>query len=114
MQHKSRRIVDGIHCIYDPNNVTVKKSYQIPCEKTTQFCKDLKNSVPYQYERSTDSWARELRAHNFLYELDLFVMHTEDTDLNDDEKWYRLLAYAALSFIYRIYSLFKKEVMKNG
>ena len=104
----SLRLIDGICCIYDPNNIKVKDSDKIPCKDTNSFCVNLKETIPYQYKRTASSWARELRAHNFLYELGLFVSHTVDTDLNEDEPWYRLLAYAILSGIYWVYSWIKR------
>ena len=52
----------------------------------------------YRSKRSVESWIREWKAHNRLYRLGLFKEHTKDCDLEENEKWYRRLAYWVIGF----------------
>ena len=45
--------------------------------------------------------ANEWKAHNLLYDLNLFRSHTKDLDL-DYEPWYRRSCYYVLSKIYNL------------
>ena len=71
---------------------------------------EIKENVVYYYNygaldkrRSIESYIEEWFAHNWLYNLGLFRSHTEDTDLDGDESWFRLICYKI------IYKLFSKK-----
>jgi len=57
---------------------------------------DFKFRTGYCSKRSISSWVKEWKAHNRLYKLGLFKAHTKDCDLDEHEKWWRLLAYQIL------------------
>lgn len=56
----------------------------------------FKMKVNYKSKRTMKSWIKEWKAHNRLFKLGLFKSHTKDCDLEENEKWYRLLAYQIL------------------
>ena len=81
-------------------NYQVKDSFlydgKAICEEVDKLLAEGKLSPT----RSKMSYVREWEAHNWLYRHGMFKSHTKDVDLNDDEKWYRLLAYN-LIFLWR-------------
>ena len=79
---------------YDDTVVTIVDSYKVTNEDDmwdilTRFDYETK----YYSKRSIDSWIKEWKAHNRLYKLGLFRSHTKDCDLEENEKWWRLLVY---------------------
>lgn len=61
--------------------------------------------------RTEGSYVREWEAHNWLYRHGLFVSHTKDVDLNDDES---LIRRAGFNVIYcvSLAERFFKQVFK--
>ena len=100
--------IDGIRCVFTKEVVTIKKSRRIEYEDIPEFCKKLKEQLPYAYKRTTHSWVKEVIAHNFLYDLDLFTAHTEDTDLEEHEKLHRLVSYEFLYIAHAAYGAIQK------
>lgn len=79
---------------YDDTVVSIEDSYKVTDEDDmydilTKFVYETK----YYRQRNIDSWIKEWKAHNRLYKLGLFRRHTKDCDLEENEKWWRLLAY---------------------
>lgn len=94
--------VKGIKCIYNHDCVTVKKSFKIDYRDVFDFCKELQQVLPIKYNRKPDSWAVEIIAHNFLYDLAVYKTRCEDTDLSEHESIYSLICYKVLYIIVKI------------
>lgn len=105
--------IDGIKCVLKLSSIRVKQSYNIPYPNIEDFCYKLKQVTKlYSYKRSDSSWKREIIAHNIFYNIGTFVEHTKDTDLDEHEQWWRLVAYELIYIAYKFVLLFaKKEVM---
>ena len=79
---------------YDKNNIKIINSYKTTNILTmTYILLEFLNRTGYKSKRTVNSWLREWKAHNRLYRLGLFKSHTKDCDLEENEKWYRLLIY---------------------
>ena len=102
MAQNATKTVRGVKCIYNEKNIKIKKSHTIPYDKVEEFCTVLKDRLPLEYKRSVKSWAKEIIAHNLLYSRNLFSVHTDDTDLEENEKWYRLLSYNIIYLLFKI------------
>lgn len=86
--------IEGVRIQYDARNVKIIDSYLVKDEKKMILTILLfKKRVNYQSKRTYKSWLKEWKAHNRLYRLGLFRSHTVDCDLEENEKWWRLLAY---------------------
>ncbi len=86
--------ISGIKIQYDKDNVKILDSYMIKNKLTMKYIlKQFLNKTDYKTKRTLKSWIREWKTHNRLYKLGLFKSHTKDCDLEENEKWYRLLAY---------------------
>ena len=87
-----------------PNNVTVYDSYKIRTYSDMVWaCGKIRTEASLKgitYKRTIASWITEWQAHNFLYDHHLFVSHTKDVDLNENETPIRLFAYSILSLFY--------------
>lgn len=89
--------VKGVKIQYNQNLVRIIDGYKIT------KAKDMRDiltwftfMVGYKSKRTIFSWIREWKAHNRLYKLRLFREHTRDCDLEENEKWYRLIIYQIL------------------
>lgn len=92
-------IILGVKIQYDENNIRIIDSYKVKLEADMVIIlKIFKIKENYKSKRTVTSWIREWKAHNRLYNLGLFKEHTRDCDLEENEKWYRLLAYQILGF----------------
>ena len=95
--------VDGYTVIFTDKSICVKESYMMPYTDINKFVFDLKtvvNSTPELiglYHRSSKSWEKEIIAHIKLYKLGLFKLHTKDTDLDENENIFKIIAYNILS-----------------
>ena len=98
--------INNVIIEYDKTLITIKKSYNISYHHIVEFCYLLRDRLPFRYKRSVHSWIEEVEAHNFMYELGLFQDRTRDTDIDDNEKWYRLVAYRFLYLAYKFYKHF--------
>ena len=87
--------------------------YQYYCE---QFVNRLRTELSVvdgiEFKRSKESFIREIYAHNVLYRRNIYVMSSKDTDITDNEEWYRLLAFDTIYYIgqlkYKLKNIFKK------
>lgn len=87
----------GVKIRYDKDCVSIIDSYKVKDEYDMKLIlKVFKMRTGYGSRRSLKSWLKEWKAHNRLYRLGLFRSHTKDCDLEQNEKWYRLLAYQIL------------------
>ena len=87
----------GVRIQYNYQNVRILDSYKVKEEKDIiQILKQFKLKTRYKSKRKFKSWIKEWKAHNRLYEMNLFIEHTRDCDLEENEKWWRLLAYQIL------------------
>lgn len=82
---------------YDENNIKIIDAYKIRHKKDMRLILKLfKINTAYYSRRTIKSWIKEWKTHNRLYKLGLFKSHTKDCDLEENEKWYRLLTYQIL------------------
>lgn len=82
---------------YNKNKVTIIDSYKIKDEVFMYSILYLfLMKTNYRYKRSVASWVTELKAHNKLYEKGLFLIHTKDCDLCDNESIFRKIIYKIL------------------
>ena len=91
-------------CTYDEHKITVHDSYMLEYD-VLDFCHELRDLVPNVYCRSSESWAKELIVHNFFCNLGLLETHTIDTDLDDNESFFRLFGY---NVVYGLLVVFNK------
>ena len=103
------KMICGISCIYNDKSIRIQQSHLIKNEAVPEFCEKLKKAIPYNYKRSAKSWMKEIISHTVLYQLGLFRQHTADTDIEDNEIIFRLLAYAVIYYVYRLCRLLKIE-----
>lgn len=92
---------NGIIYSIDEVNCRIVNSHLIRSKEImTDFCEHV---LPDHFKkaRSIASYVVEWRAHNLLYDLHLFRSHTQDTDLNINEKKIARFFYAILSLFYR-------------
>lgn len=79
---------------YDAGNVRIVDSWKVETEVFMEYIlKEFIKETGYESRRSIKSWIREWKAHNRLYRLGLFRSHTKDTDLEENEYWWRLVVY---------------------
>ena len=89
--------IDGIKCRCNTINITIYESYNIPNDKIEQFVNRLRTELSVvdgiKFKRSKESFIREIYAHNVLYKRNICTISTKDTDITDNEEWYRLLFF---------------------
>lgn len=84
----------GVNIEYNSANVRILDPYKIKSKTFMELILEIfKIRTGFVSKRSVNSWVREWKAHNRLYKLGLFKEHTIDCDLEENEKWYRLIAY---------------------
>ena len=82
---------------YDEKNIRIVNSFKInKIEDMILILRIFQIRTGYKSKRSLRSWIKEWKAHNRLYKLGLFKTHTKDCDLEENEKWWRLLVYQFL------------------
>lgn len=73
---------------YTKENTHIEDSYQIKLKKSMEneieWIKECRKARKYPVTRSTNSYVREWKGHNNLYNLGLFRSHTKDVDLNEN------------------------------
>lgn len=99
-------IIDNIKIQYEfnegMNNCKVVNSYLITnIDTQSQFIQKVITPCEGFNVRSVASYVHEWRAHNFLYNHNLWKSHTKDVDLNCDEPVYRRIIYCFLSILYK-------------
>ena len=86
-----------VEIMYDSTNIKIIDSYKVRTKKEMiVILRQFQIRTRYKSRRSLNSWIKEWKAHNRLYRLGLFRSHTVDCDLEENEKWWRLLAYQIL------------------
>ena len=99
IRRRNKRIMQHIKILrveieYNEENVRIKDSYKI---RTKEYMKliltQFKIRTGFKSKRSIDSWIKEWKSHNRLYRLGLFRKHTVDCDLEENEKFHRLIVY---------------------
>lgn len=88
--------IQGIRIQYDLFNIKIINSYKVKEKDMLTILEEFRSKAKWAYHRTTKSWLKEWKAHNRLYRLGLFRSHTVDCDLEENEKWYKLLAYQIL------------------
>lgn len=85
---------------YNKNKVTIIDSYKINDEVFMYSILYLfLMKTNYRYKRSVSSWVTEWKAHNKLYKKGLFLIHTKDCDLCDNESILRRIIYKFMEVI---------------
>lgn len=73
---------------YTKENTHIEDSYQIKLKKSMEneieWIKECRKARKYPVTRSTNSYVREWKGHNNLYNIGLFRSHTKDVDLNEN------------------------------
>lgn len=94
--------IEGHMCICTDTCITIVDSNKVPDNDIPRFISMLSKKISQTpklkdvYKRSEESWIKEWRAHNRLYRMSMFVKHTKDVDLEENENIIRLLAYQIL------------------
>ena len=89
--------INGVKIKYDIKGVSIIDSYKVTNVKDMIIILRLfQLRTYYKSRRTLKSWVKEWKAHNRLYKLGLFKSHTKDCDFEENEKWWRLLAYQIL------------------
>lgn len=79
---------------YNKKKTTIYDSYLMKnvSKKVKEIIKERKEKG-YKTNRSLNSYIRETKAHNRLYKLGLFKKHTKNTDLEENIKLWKEIAY---------------------
>jgi hypothetical protein len=89
----------------DNQNIHLNESYTITdpvcMQEIINLIREEGKKLNLFYKRNDESWIREWKAHNMLYNAGLYKDRTAHTDLNEDESWFRRLGYWFLSLFYR-------------
>jgi len=94
--------IEGHMCICTDTYVTIVDSNKVPDNDIPRFISKLRKKISETtklkdlYKRSEESWIKEWRAHNKLYKMNMFINHTKDVDLDENENIIRLLVYQIL------------------
>lgn len=94
--------VEGFEITCTKNNIHIKDSYKVKSEIKMKIILEeilAETCREFKYRRSIDSWVKEWKAHNKLYEMNIARSHTADVDLNEDEKKSRLVIFNLLSYL---------------
>ena len=85
----------------DKSNVSIIDSYLIKEDADkNDFIKHL-HEIGLLTGRSEISLWREWKAHNILYQWGMFKERTQNTDLNENESWFRRLGYFFISLLFK-------------
>lgn len=79
---------------YTKKKTTIFDSYLMKnvSKEVKEIIKERKEKG-YKTNRSLNSYIRETKAHNRLYKLGLFKKHTKNTDLEENIKLWKEIAY---------------------
>ena len=92
-----RTVIKNVEIEYDDNFIRIVNSHKIQDQLQMMLILRLfKAKTSFTSKRTLNSWIKEWKVHNRLYNLGLFRKHTKDCDLEENEKWWRLLAYQIL------------------
>lgn len=82
-----------------PFNTKVISSYLITESELDSVIDEIiekRRNANYIITRSRASYKCEIRFHNKLYKLGLFISHTKDTDLEEPISWWKDMIYRIL------------------
>mgnify|MGYP001625360999 FL=1 len=100
--------IDNLKIIITRNNIKIKDSFKLTDKKQIEsFVIKLKYIMLKEKMntcRTFCSFVREIYAHSYLYNHKMFCKHTKDTDLSENEKLLRRIAY------FLIYYMISKNV----
>ena len=82
-------------------NVKIIDSYLIKEDAVKYAFIDSLKDDDLLVSRSYQSLIREWKAHNILYKFGLFKDRTKDTDLNENESWFRRLGYFIITLLFK-------------
>lgn len=79
---------------YNKKKTTIYDSYLMKnvSKEVKEIIKERKEKG-YKTNRTLNSYIRETKAHNRLYKLGLFRKHTKNTDLEENIKLWKEIAY---------------------
>lgn len=79
---------------YNKKKTTIHDSYLMKnvSKEVKEIIKERKDKG-YKTNRTLNSYIRETKAHNRLYKLGLFRKHTKNTDLEENIKLWKEIAY---------------------
>ena len=79
---------------YNKKKTTIYDSYLMKnvSKEVKEIIKERKEKG-YKTNRTLNSYIRETKAHNRLYKLGLFKKHTKNTDLEENIKLWKEIAY---------------------
>ena len=93
---------DGVDIIYYKDSTKVTNSYLLDDDEVERVAIEIAFSRSTKYDwrciylRNEKSYMQEIRAHNRLYNLGLWVSHTIDTDLNEEMTTFEKIAWFIL------------------
>lgn len=87
--------------IYSQNNTKIYNSYLLKTKaeinKVVMQVLNERETKKLPITRNFESYAREIKAHNRLYNLGISRSHTKDTDLNENQSKFMEIIFAILS-----------------
>ena len=87
-----------IYCKVFSTYVTLYNSYTV---KSIKKMKNAIRTIPTLLDhRNMFSCLNEWRAHNLLYTLGIYKIHTMHTDFDYNNKWYEEIVFFILSLLY--------------
>lgn len=76
---------------YYKNNTHIENSWKVNTiagiEKEVYTIVEIRKAMKYPVRKKQESYVREWKAHNNLYNRGLFVKHTKDVDLEEPANW---------------------------
>lgn len=91
----------GLEVVVTETNCCIKNSHLVISKiKMLEVISEVLLKFPEFTKRSARSYLREWRAHNWLYNHNLFVASTKDSDLSIYEPLFRRIVYFFISLIY--------------
>jgi hypothetical protein len=90
-----------LRIIYTKTNTKIVNSYLLKTKteinKIVMKILSERESKNLPITRNFESYVREIKAHNRLYNLGLFRSHTKDTDLNENQSKFMEIIFTILS-----------------
>lgn len=95
---------DKVDIIFYNNTTKITNSYLLndaeirEVSKYIEYCRKSKYDWKCVYLRNEKSYMKEIKAHNRLYNLGLWISHTVDTDLEEEINLLHKLIYFILGW----------------
>lgn len=106
--------IQGMLVSCNKNLITIYDSYKI---NNTKNMKSILNEILeidiYQTKRNIKSLINEWKAHNFLYNHNLYVSHTKNCDFENKQKFHTKIIFFILSKIGGLELWMKKIIKKD-